>query len=98
MDEHQHIKNRLEPVISEITDWPIYKLSQDRESFLEEAISKTIDNLLQSYSNAAVLHSELKSVLYQEKNRLTKEPWKSDTPEERIFWSEIKNKFESFEF
>ena len=90
MDEHQHIKNRLEPVISEITDWPIYKLSQDRESFLEEAISKTIDNLLQSYSNAAVLHSELKSVLYQEKNRLTKEPWKSDTPEERIFWSEIK--------
>ena len=73
-------------------------MSQDRESFLEEAISKTIDNLLQSYSNAAVLHSELKSVLYQEKNRLTKEPWKSDTPEERIFWSEIKNKFESFEF
>ncbi len=90
MDGHQQIKNRLEPVIPEITDWPIYKLSQDRDSFLEEAIAKTIDNLLQSYSNAAVLHSELKSVLYQEKNRLTKEPWKSDTPEERIFWSEIK--------
>ncbi len=90
MDGHQQIKNRLEPVISEITDWPIYKLSQDRDSFLEEAIAKTIDNLLQSYSSAAVLHSELKSVLFQEKNRLTKEPWKSDTPEERIFWSEIK--------
>lgn len=90
MDGHQHIKNRLEPVIPEITDWPIYKLSQDRDSFLEEAITKTIDNLLQSYSSATVLHSELKSVLYQEKNRLTKEPWKSDTAEERIFWSEIK--------
>lgn len=90
MDEHQKINNKLDPVIPEITEWPIYKLSQDQESFLDETITKTIDGLLESYGDASVLHSELKSILYQEKNRLTKEPWKSDSPEERIFWSEIK--------
>ena len=90
MDEHQKVKNRLDPVIPEIAEWPIYKLSQDKESFLSETISKTVDSLLETYDSADKLHSELKSVLYQEKNRLTKEPWKSDTPEERIFWSEIK--------
>lgn len=90
MEEHLKISKSLDPVIPEITEWPIYKLSQDRDSFLDETISKTIDNLLDAYGDANVLHGELKSVLYQEKNRLTKEPWKSDTPEERIFWSEIK--------
>ncbi|MFT5828774.1 MAG: glycerol-3-phosphate O-acyltransferase, partial [Urechidicola sp.] len=90
MDEHQKINNKLDPVIPEITEWPIYKLSQDQESFLDETITKTIDGLLESYGDTSVLHSELKSILYQEKNRLTKEPWKSDSPEERIFWSEIK--------
>lgn len=92
MEQHLKITNRLEPVIPEITEWPIYKLSQDKESFLKETVDKTIESLLESYDDANVLHSELKSVLYQEKNRLTNEPWKSDSPEERIFWSEIKRK------
>ena len=92
MQEHLKITKSLDPVISEITEWPIYKLSQDKESFLKETVDKTIEYLLESYNDSSVLHSELKSVLYQEKNRLTKEPWKSDSPQERIFWSEIKRK------
>jgi len=92
MEEHLKIKNKLEPVVSEITDWPIYKLSQDKDSFLKEIVDRTSSSLLETYDDANTLHSELKSVLYQEKNRLTKEPWKSDSPEERIFWSEVKRK------
>lgn len=92
MEEHLKITNRLEPVVSEITEWPIYKLSQDKDSFLNEIVDRTIASLLEAYGDANTLHSELKSVLYQEKNRLTKEPWKSDSPEERIFWSEVKRK------
>ena len=78
MQKHLKITKSLEPVISDITDWPIYKLSQDRASFLGEAIDKTIDIVLEKYNDSEALHSELKNVLYQEKNRLTKEPWKSD--------------------
>jgi len=92
MQKHLKITKSLEPVISDITDWPIYKLSQDKASFLEETINKTIDIILEKFNDSNALHSELKNVLYQEKNRLTKEPWKSDTKEERIFWAEIKRK------
>ena len=92
MQKHLKIVKSLEPVISDINDWPINKLSQDRASFLGETIDKTFDIILEKFNDSNALHGELKNVLYQEKNRLTKEPWKSDTPEERIFWSEIKRK------
>jgi glycerol-3-phosphate O-acyltransferase len=92
MKEYVKITNRLDPVVSEITEWPIYKLSQDKDSFLKEIVDRTVDNLLEGYGDSNTLHSELKSILYQEKNRLTKEPWKSDTPEERIFWGEVKRR------
>lgn len=90
MQREDFITNKLEPVISDITDWPIYKLSQDKDSFLQAIIKKTKKEILLNFNTSAKLHSELKNILYQEKNRLTKEPWKSDSPEERIFWSEIK--------
>lgn len=88
--QHTKITDKLDPVISEITEWPIYKLSQDKDSFLNEVVEVTLSHLLEKFNDSLSLHSELKSVLYQEKNRLTKEPWKSDSPNERIFWSEIK--------
>lgn len=86
----QPIKNRLPYVISDRKDWPIYKLSRDKKNFLEEVISKTEKSLFTKFSNAQLLHDELKSILYKEKNRLTKQAWKSDKPEESIFWGEIK--------
>lgn len=86
------ISESLPYVVPDITDWPIYKLSQDKENFLNEVIQETFENLLESYDTPTKLNNELKKVLYQEKNRLNKEPWKSDKPEEKIFWNEIKRK------
>jgi glycerol-3-phosphate O-acyltransferase len=86
------INDRLPYVIPEITDWPIYKLSQDKEGFLNQILKKTEEELLEKFNTPTLLNNELKSVLYQEKNRLTKEPWKSDKPEEKVFWSEVKRK------
>jgi glycerol-3-phosphate O-acyltransferase len=86
------INERLPYVVPEITDWPIYKLSQDKEGFLNQILQKTEEDLLEKFNTSITLHNELKSILYQEKNRLTKEPWKSDKPEEKVFWSEIKRK------
>jgi glycerol-3-phosphate O-acyltransferase len=86
------INERLPYVVPEITDWPIYKLSQDKEGFLNQILQKTEEDILEKFSSPTTLHNELKSILYQEKNRLTKEPWKSDKPEEKVFWSEIKRK------
>lgn len=88
----QPIKNRLAYVIPDRKQWPIYKLSKDKKSFLDEVVSKTEKSLLKKFHNAQLLNDELKSILYKEKNRLTKQAWKSDKPEESIFWGEIKKK------
>jgi glycerol-3-phosphate O-acyltransferase len=88
----QPIKNRLPYVIPDRKEWPIYKLSKDKKNFLKEVIEKTEKSLFVKFHNAESLHNELKSILYKEKNRLTKQAWKSDKPEESIFWSEIKKK------
>ncbi len=90
MQERKYITHKLEPVISDIKDWPIYRLSQDKEGFLAEVKETTKTRLLKKHTTSDELHNLLKSVLYQEKNRLTQEPWKSDTKEERVFWGEIK--------
>ncbi len=89
---NQPIKNRLPYVIPDRNEWPITKLSQNKKNFLEEVISKTEKSIYKKLNNANALHDELKSILFKEKNRLTKQAWKSDKPEESIFWSEIKKK------
>lgn len=92
MVSRKKISERLQPVIPEITDWPIYNLSKDKDAFLKQVIATTEETLLEKFSNPIDLHNELKSVLFQEKNRLTKEPWKADSPEEKTYWSEVKRK------
>ena len=86
------IKDRLPYTIPNPKDWPIAKLSADKEHFLKEVIEKTEESIYQKLTDATSLHNELKGILFKEKNRLTKEAWKSDKPEESIFWSEIKKK------
>jgi len=84
------IKNRLPYVIPDKKDWPITILSRDKKNFLEEVISKTEKSLFKKFNNADLLYNQLKSILFKEKNRLTKQAWKSDKPEESIFWGDIK--------
>lgn len=85
MPEQLKITKSLDPVIADIKEWPIYKLSQNKDSFLKEVIDLTIDSALSKFPSNNELHSEIKNILYQEKIRLTKTPWKSDSPSERIF-------------
>ncbi|MGB1247468.1 MAG: 1-acyl-sn-glycerol-3-phosphate acyltransferase [Chitinophagales bacterium] len=86
------ITQQLDHVVPDVKDWPIYKVSQDKEAFLKEIIQRTQEEILAKFESPTALHDELKSVLFQEKNRLTKTPWKADSPEEKTFWSEIKRK------
>ena len=92
MSSRKKISERLPFVIPEIKEWPIYRLSQDKETFIKQIVETTMQNVLERFDTPEQLHNELKNVLYQEKIRLTKEPWKSDKPEEKIFWSEVKRK------
>ena len=83
-------------VIENMEDWPIYKTYNNNKEFLEKVKEKVLQHL--SWLNSGeenTLRKELKNIVYQEKIRLSKTPWKSDDPKEKIFWNEIKRQFKS---
>lgn len=79
-------------VIEDIKQWPIYRLTQDREKFLAEVKAVTMQRLHTKYPTPKALHEELARVLYQERIRLTEKPWKADPPDERQFWNSVKSR------
>jgi len=90
------IRKPLPHVIENMEDWPIYKAYNDNEEFLEKVKGKVLQHLSWLYSGEDnTLRKELKNIVYQEKIRLSKTPWKSDDPKEKIFWNEIKKQFKS---
>ncbi len=76
------------PVIENIEDWPIYKLSEDRERFIPEINEFTFNRLMkQSSGNLGDL---LAKTIFLERTRIKEEPWKVDPPNDRQFWNKTK--------
>lgn len=80
-------------VIEDVTKWPIYKLSEDKEAFTNEVKARAKEKIKERFPTEKALRDELARVLYQEKIRLTEKAWKADPPDERQFWNGIKSKF-----
>lgn len=80
-------------VVENIRDWPIYRLTEDREQFMQEVKDRVKQRIKSKFNTPKLLKEELARVLYQERIRLTEKPWKADPKDERSFWSGIKSKF-----
>lgn len=78
------------PILPDINDWPIFKLSEDRRQFTEHLEQFTLDRI-ESFHNEN-LTDLIAETIYQEKIRIKEEPWKVDPPNERQFWSRIKKR------
>lgn len=81
----------LPQVVPDIREWPIYRLSEDRENFMESVKAETRKIYLEKLQHKS-LKDDLKSILYQERNRLVEKPWKADPKDEGRFWNGIKSK------
>lgn len=79
-------------VIPDLHQWPIYRLSEDRDSFTDEVKKRTFDRIKERHKTEKSLREELAKVLYQERIRLTEKAWKADPPDEKQFWNSIKSK------
>jgi glycerol-3-phosphate O-acyltransferase len=79
-------------VIENIREWPIYKLTESKNEFVEEVKARTLEKVTRKHPETKLLHNELANVLYQERIRLTEKPWKADPPDERQFWNSIKSR------
>jgi glycerol-3-phosphate O-acyltransferase len=78
------------PILPDINDWPIFKLSEDRKRFTEDLEDFTLDKIENLHKDN--LTDLLAETIYLEKIRIKEEPWKVDPPNERQFWSRIKKR------
>lgn len=79
-------------ILEDIQQWPIYKLSEHKEDFVDEVKKRTQYRLKHKFKTDIALRTELAKVLYQERIRLTEKPWKADPPDEKQFWNSMKSK------
>lgn len=90
--EEKKNKNRpYKPILDGIPDWPVYQLSRNRKEFIEEVARKAFDEVKALRPSRKQLIDELEATVYREQNRLKRNRWRVDPPDEPAFWSKIKN-------
>jgi glycerol-3-phosphate O-acyltransferase len=88
--EKKTLAGTYPPILPDINDWPIFKLSENRKTFTEELEQFTLDKM--EHFHKENLTDLIAETIYLEKIRIKEEPWKVDPPNERQFWSRIKKR------
>jgi glycerol-3-phosphate O-acyltransferase len=81
-----------EDLLENREDWPIVKLTEKREAFLNEVIEDSLISLEKRTANGRVLSEELAKAVYLEKIRISQSPWKVDPKDDSKYWSKIKSR------
>ena len=83
--------SRIYPhVISEISDWPIYRLLRDRRNLVEEIEQFPYQRILSLHNDE--IEDVIAKTIYLERIRVKEEPWKVDPPNESAFWKKMARK------
>ncbi|HMQ00106.1 MAG TPA: 1-acyl-sn-glycerol-3-phosphate acyltransferase [Cyclobacteriaceae bacterium] len=93
MDTNTELKNKkkkFKPILKGIPDWPVYQLGKNRKEFVEEVAEKAFQKIKEIHPGKKQLIEELESTLYKEQQRMKRNPWRVDPPDEGKFWSTIK--------
>ncbi|MBM3176712.1 MAG: 1-acyl-sn-glycerol-3-phosphate acyltransferase [Bacteroidetes bacterium] len=92
LEEKKNKNRRYEPILEKIPDWPVYLLSKQRKSFIEEVAEKTVDRIVTTKPGKKAILDELESTALKEQNRLKRNRWRVDPKDEPKFWSDVKAK------
>ncbi len=84
------MKDSYPHIMPDLTQWPIYKLSEDRHNFVEEVENETVHRLHEKYGDG--LFDLLEKSIYLEKIRIKDTPWRVDPPNEALFYKKLQNK------
>ena len=94
MAEEEFIEDKAEgtnydPIMPRIRNWPIAKIYQNKEDFVNEVIERTVQKLTIGNS-AEKLEDEIARTYYSETQRIKRQPWKVDKPDEADFWNSLR--------
>ncbi len=79
-------------IIPEVKDWPIYKISKNRNSYIQELNKYTYDRLF--VDNSLSREELLDKTIYLEKLRSRNNPWKVDPADDKSYWNDLEKEIE----
>lgn len=82
-------KVRYSKIVPNRKDWPIVRLSRDREAFLDQVTAVSYEKFLKERGHS--LHEEIEMTIHREKLRMKANPWKVDPPDEKDYWKHVQN-------
>ncbi|MFN8340081.1 MAG: 1-acyl-sn-glycerol-3-phosphate acyltransferase [Cyclobacteriaceae bacterium] len=91
IEEKKNKNKKYEPILDSIPDWPVYQLSRNRKEFLEQVIAKSIERIKSQRTSRKAIIDELEATVYREQNRMKRNRWRVDPPDESQFWTQIKH-------
>jgi glycerol-3-phosphate O-acyltransferase len=94
--EKKNKNKRYKPILEGIPDWPVYQLSKNRKEFIEEVAQKTFARIKELRPTTKKLTDELETTVYREQQRMKRNRWRVDPPDEGNFWSGIKEELVAF--
>lgn len=74
-------------VIPDLNDWPIVKLTNDKQAFTEEVIDFTQKKILERHGQR--LEEEIAKTMFSERQRIKEDPWRVDPPDDKKFWTKV---------
>ncbi len=81
--------NKIYPhLIENIQKWPLYKFYRNSAKYKKEIVQIVFDNLVGEYGDN--LKDEILKCTYLELKRIKLNPWKVDPPDEKKFWTDIR--------
>ena len=88
--ERKNKNRKYKPILEGIPDWPVYQLSRNRKEFIDEVSRVALDRIRQLRTNPRQLADELEATVYREQQRIKRNRWRVDPPDEPRFWARVK--------
>jgi glycerol-3-phosphate O-acyltransferase len=88
--EKKNKNKKYKPILEGIPDWPVYRLSKNRKEFVEEVAQKAFVRIKDMRPTRKQLIDELEATVYREQQRMKRNRWRVDPPDEQKFWTGIK--------
>ncbi|HRW76434.1 MAG TPA: 1-acyl-sn-glycerol-3-phosphate acyltransferase, partial [Saprospiraceae bacterium] len=85
--------HKYPPIEPDIRQWPVYRLSQDRDHFIRQMRTSVFNQLTANQTKS--VKALVDRALYMERSRIKDNPWKVDPPDERLFWSKVRKRMAS---
>ena len=88
--EKKNKNKRYKPILDKIPDWPVYQLSKNRKEFIEDVADHAFRRIKEMRPTRKQLVDELEATVYREQQRMKRNRWRIDPPDEPKFWAGIK--------